>query len=283
MSMDSQVMKGFRAGIAFLTTIPMRLEQDDFKCFIDRIYIFILVGLVAGAILGVAGYLLQVFLPPALVPILVITCIYLLTGINHLDGLSDVGDGIIAHGTREKKIEAMKDVHSGAGGILFIGMDLLFLFSAISLFTGMGFILLFPMFVAEVCAKVAMATVASFGKSGHEGMGSLVVIGAKKEHYFIGLILAIAAAFLAMVIWALSTSSLSGLTFDGYLLVGLRAVTMGILGLLAVIAAVLTGSAFIGIGNKHFGGVSGDLMGASNEVARIVALLLMGILLWMRS
>ena len=57
---------------------------------------------------------------------------------------------------------------------------------------------------------------------------------------------------------------------------------MGILGLLAVISALLVGLAFISIGDRHFGGVSGDVMGASNETARIVALFLMGVLLWMR-
>ncbi len=280
--MESQFTKGLRAGIGFLTTIPMRLGPDDFFCFTERIYIFIIVGMLAGAILGVSGYLLQIFLPATIVPVLVIACIYLLTGINHLDGLSDLGDGVIANGPREKKVAAMKDVHAGAGGILFIGMNLLLLYSIISLFTNMGLILLFPLFVAEICAKVAITTVASFGKSAHEGMGSIVINGAKKEHYFLGILLAIAAAFLAMAFWTLSTSSYNGITLDGLFLILLRAFTMGILGLLAVISALLVGLAFISIGDRHFGGVSGDVMGASNEAARIVALFLMGVLLWMR-
>jgi adenosylcobinamide-GDP ribazoletransferase len=161
-------------------------------------------------------------------------------------------------------------------------MDLLFLYSVITLFAGMGFILLFPLFVAEICAKVAITTVASFGRSAHEGMGALVVNGAKKDHYSIGLLMAIAAAFMAMAFWALSTSSYSDLTIYGLFMVLERAFTMGILGLLAVISALAVGLAFINLGDRHFGGVSGDLMGASNEVARIVALLLMGILLWIR-
>jgi adenosylcobinamide-GDP ribazoletransferase len=260
----------------------MRLGPDDFFCFTERIYIFIVVGVLAGAILGVSGYLLQVFLPGAIVPVLVIACIYLLTGINHLDGLSDMGDGVIANGPREKKVAAMKDVHAGAGGVLFIGMNLLLLYSAISLFTGMGLILLFPLFVAEICAKVAITTVASFGRSAHEGMGSLVINGAKNEHYVLGLLLAIASAFLAMAFWVLSTSSYDGLTVYGLFLILQQAFTMGILGLLAVISAVLVGLAFIHIGNRHFGGVSGDVMGAANESARIAALFLMGVLLWMR-
>jgi adenosylcobinamide-GDP ribazoletransferase len=260
----------------------MKLGPDDFFCFTERIYTFIIVGILTGAILGVVGYLLQAFLPGTIVPVIVIACIYLLTGINHLDGLSDVGDGLVATGDKEKKVAAMKDVHAGAGGILFIGMDLLFLYSAISLFAGMGFILLFPLFVAEICAKVAITTVASFGRSAHEGMGALVVNGAKKDHYSIGLLMAIAAAFMAMAFWALSTSSYSDLTIYGLFMVLERAFTMGILGLLAVISALAVGLAFINLGDRHFGGVSGDVMGASNEVARIVALLLMGILLWIR-
>src|SRR5271157_3255387 len=104
--MDSgQLQKGIKAGFGFFT---------------ENIHIFVIVGAIAGLLLGATGFILGSFTPVKLVPVLMVAAIFLLTGINHLDGLSDTGDGIIASGTREKKVAAMKDVHAGAGGILFI-------------------------------------------------------------------------------------------------------------------------------------------------------------------
>ena len=71
-------------------------------------------------------------LPSNLVAIAVIVAIYKLCGINHIDGLADFGDGVIAHGTWEKKVQAMKDVNLGTGGGLFIAVLLLATFAVVT-------------------------------------------------------------------------------------------------------------------------------------------------------
>jgi adenosylcobinamide-GDP ribazoletransferase len=260
---------GIKAGLGFLTTLPARFEEADFEAFMGHIYLFIIVGAMIGVTLGAAGFIFRWLLPAALVPVLVIACIYLLTGINHLDGLSDFGDGVIAHGTREKKVGAMKDVHAGAGGILFIGMDLLFLYAALSLFSGFGALyLLVGLFAAEVCAKVSMITVAAFGKSLGPGMGSMLIEKTKKEHYLLGLATAIvvcvaASGLLAVLPWLR----------PNFLLYALA-------GFLAVSVSVALGLFVADIASRHFGGVNGDVMGAANEIGRAAALVVLGVLVW---
>ena len=266
------MLKGIRAGIGFLTTIPVGADESGFGIFTENIHIFVIVGAIAGILLGATGFILRSFMPVTLVPVLMVVAVFLLTGINHLDGLSDMGDGIIASGDREKKVAAMKDVHAGAGGILFIGMDLLFIFSAVSLFAGFGSIyLLVGLFVAEVCAKLSMTTVAAFGKSLHPGMGSMFMEKTKKEHYLIGLAMALIVCMAAMGLPLLTAYFWH--PYGGMLLI--------LAGFLAVAASVGVGLIMVDIANDNFGGVNGDVIGAANEVGRIVAMVVLGTLIWM--
>ena len=264
--MDTQqFFKGLRSGIGFLTTLPMGWDEKGFDVFFRHIYFFVLVGTFIGVILGVIGVIFQWLIPAPLIPVLVIAIIYLLTGINHLDGLSDFGDGFIASGTKEKKLAAMKDVHAGAGGILFIGMDLLFLYAAVSMFAGMGGFYLFAgLIIAEVCAKVCMTSAATFGKSLPSGMGKSLMDKTKKEHYMLGL----AIALLICVIVA------------GFSAAPWFRPLYALAGFLALSVSVALGFFIADLAERNFGGVNGDVMGAANEIGRIAALVVLGILIW---
>ncbi|AFC99850.1 cobalamin-5'-phosphate synthase [Methanocella conradii HZ254] len=264
-----QLLTGIRSGFGFLTTVPVNSDEKGFEAFMGNIYLFIIVGALIGAILGVVGIILLWLLPHALVPVLVLACIYLLTGINHIDGLSDFGDGIVASGTAEKKIAAMKDAHAGAGGILFIGMDLLFLYATISLFAGFGGLYLpIGLLIAETCAKVCIATVAAFGASLHQGMGSMLIERTRKEHYLAGLAIAIVICVGAMGL----------LAFQPFM--WRKALMLPLAGFLAVALSVALGLLIVDAATKNFGGVNGDVMGAANEIGRIASMLALGALLW---
>lgn len=266
-NMDAlRLVKGIRAGIGFLTTIPVRGDESGFDIFTGHVYIFIIVGAIIGAMLGMAGIVLHWLLPPAFVPVLLVAFTYLLTGINHLDGLADFGDGLVASGTREKKIAAMKDVHAGAGGILFIGMGLLFLYAAFSLFAGLGWqYILVGLLVAEVCARICLTTAAAFGKSLHPGMGSMFIDKTRKDHYLIGLAMALVICMTAMGLlpWFRPNFYLYALA-----------------GFLTVSVVVALGLFIVDVADRNFGGVNGDVLGAANEIGRIAALLVLGMLTW---
>lgn len=264
--MDTQqFVNGLRSGISFLTTLPAGNGEKGFEIFFSHNYFFVIIGVIIGVLLGALGLIFQWFIPAPLIPVLVIAAIYLLTGINHLDGLSDFGDGFIASGTKEKKVAAMKDVHAGAGGILFIGMDLLFLYAVVSMFAGMGGYYLFVgLIVAEVCAKVCMTTAIAFGKSMPVGMGKALMDKTKKDHYILGLAIAI-------IVCVLTAGFAVAPWFD---------FRYALIGFLSVSVCAALGLFIADLAEHNFGGVNGDVMGAANEIGRIAALLVLGVLIW---
>jgi adenosylcobinamide-GDP ribazoletransferase len=52
-------------------------------------------------------------------------------------------------------------------------------------------------------------------------------------------------------------------------------------GVIALLAAILTGLIMVGISHRHFNGVTGDVLGATNELARMVSLItLLAMIRW---
>jgi adenosylcobinamide-GDP ribazoletransferase len=100
--------------------------------------------------------------------------------------------------------------------------------------------------VAETSAKLAMVTCAWQGSSLRKGLGSIFVDSMKKKHglYLISLII-------SMVV--------------GVLLSGLQ-------GVLAVTLGIAAGGLMIILSKRIFGGVNGDVFGATNEIGRMLAL-----------
>lgn len=229
--------------------------MEGVDALMRHVYVFPLVGLVLGAILGAAAYIATLALPSNLVAIIVIVAIYKLCGINHIDGLADFGDGVIAHGTLEKKISAMKDVSLGTGGGVFIAVLLLATFAIISDLPAA--LLPLALLVAEVSAKEAMIAFAAFSRGLQKGFGQIMIEKTTSREFAIGL--AISAIICAAA--------------------------LGPLGL--AVLAVSQGAALymVVVAKRNFGGATGDGIGATNEVARVVALaaalILGGALSWM--
>ena len=229
--------------------------MEGVDALMRHVYVFPLVGLVLGAILGAAAYIATLALPSNLVAIIVIVAIYKLCGINHIDGLADFGDGVIAHGTLEKKISAMKDVSLGTGGGVFIAVLLLATFAIVSDLPAA--LLPLALLVAEVSAKEAMIAFAAFSRGLQKGFGQIMIEKTTSREFAIGL--AISAIICAAA--------------------------LGPLGL--AVLAVSQGAALymVVVAKRNFGGATGDCIGATNEVARVVALaaalILGGALSWM--
>ena len=85
-----------KSGFGWLSTISVGISMEGIEALMRHVYVFPLVGLVLGGILGGAAYIAGQVLPVHLVAVVVIVAIYKLCGINHIDGLADFGDGVIA-------------------------------------------------------------------------------------------------------------------------------------------------------------------------------------------
>jgi adenosylcobinamide-GDP ribazoletransferase len=260
------MLDGVLGAIGFLTTLPSG-RADRLAHLQSRTYLFSVVGILVGLLLGIIAAALIILIPdqPAFVAVIMITSIYTLTGFNHLDGLSDFGDGITAHGSREKKILALKDMALGTGGAAFIMLYLLMLFVIIQALVnnmidanwlyGLGFSLL----VAEVSSKHSMITVAWLGRPIHQGMGSMIANNTRSKQFL-----------LSFIISALVCTTVLGST-----------------GIAALVGAMIGSVLVVSISNRHFGGINGDCIGTSNEIGRLMALIVLfmiyrgGIAVWM--
>jgi adenosylcobinamide-GDP ribazoletransferase len=229
--------------------------MEGVEALMRHVYLFPLVGLALGSIVGGLAYVLSRLLPEALISLIVLAAIYWLCGINHLDGLADFGDGVVAHGSPEKKIQAMKDVSLGTGGVLFMVFMLLALYTIIYSIPLM--LKPFALVVAEVSAKQSMIAFAAFSKSLQKGFGQIMIERTSKREFLIGLAISLALSY----------------------------AILGMLGLAMLAASQLAALYLVTVAKRNFGGATGDGIGATNEVCRVAALAasltLGGVLSWM--
>jgi adenosylcobinamide-GDP ribazoletransferase len=251
----SELLSALRSGFGFLTTIPVGITMEGVEKLMKHIYLFPVVGTVIGVILALTGLASSAIFPPILTSFVVIAAIYFLTGFNHIDGLADFGDGIAAHGTREKKVQAMRDIAVGTGGFVFCLIAILGIFSSLfSILESGAAVFALALVVAETSAKQSMVTVAAFGRKIHEGFGAMTVDNTKLSDFIIGMVF---SAFVCFVL-------------------------LNVPGLESFIIAQLSALLVLNTANRHFGGVSGDVVGASNEIGRLTCLIFIAGAIWMQ-
>lgn len=241
------MIKEIKNLIAFLTIIPVDMDQDCLTDAANYMYLFPLIGAFIGLLAGISAWLLLNILDALIVGILTLGFIFLITGLHHVDGLLDFGDGIMYHGPPEKKIEIMHDQRTGAGG--FALSLVIFLTTALCMAQLNQNLVIQSLVVCETSAKLAMVIMAWLRRSAHEGMNTYFVNAMHDRH---GNIRLIAALFIAF---------------------GMALPLMGFTGFSAIIAGLVTALAVVGISNKHFKGVTGDVFGAGNEFTRLSSLM----------
>ena len=237
------MLKEIGSVFSFLTIIPT--SNSNLETIAKYMYIFPIVGIAIGLIVGSIGFGLSLFLDPLIVSLLVVVSFAILTGIHHADGLADFADGLMVKGTKEKKLAAMKDLSTGSAGITAIVLYVVGLIIAISLST--GYQLFLAILLSEILAKFSMVLMASIGKSASLGSNSPFVEMMKNKKKLI----------LATVITVIPLVVLGGTT--GLLLFGVGVT-------LTLFLIILT--------TRSFGGITGDVLGATNELTRLTSLLI---------
>jgi adenosylcobinamide-GDP ribazoletransferase len=244
------LLDSVRSGFGFLTTIPVGFHEEALDSLAKRMWIFILVGAVIGLLVGAISFALT-FMPKLSVFLraaLTLVALYALTGFIHLDGLADVGDGLLKHGTIRERLQVIKDPYIGVGGISFCALSFLLLFSAVVSIKSAA--LLPALITAEVAAKLSMVEVASLGKATHEGLGSRFTKNSGLWTLGVALILAALVAVLCF----------------------------GLKGLLVLLPPLALSLGLVRLANMAFGGINGDVIGSSNELGRLTALIAISLL-----
>ncbi|MCW4005021.1 MAG: adenosylcobinamide-GDP ribazoletransferase [Candidatus Bathyarchaeota archaeon] len=243
------MFKAIKNLLAFLTVIPVRMDMD---CLVDSaryMYLFPLIGALLGLLAGAFGYAMFLFLPASVAGALTLGVLLLLTGLHHADGLLDFGDAIMYQGTAERKIEIMHDQLTGAGAL---GLGIMtYITTAIAFGELQLGLVIQSVIIIELCAKLAMVVGARAGKAAHKGMNSSFL---EQMHGAKGSLRLIAAVALSLLV-AVPLMWLSGFPLVGFAVVA---------------ASVLTGLVMVFISHKHFKCITGDVLGATNELTRLV-------------
>jgi adenosylcobinamide-GDP ribazoletransferase len=257
-----RMLKELRNLLSFLTIIPFRMDENCLSDSARFMFLFPLVGAFIGLLAGAFGLALLYFLPGLVVGALVLGILLLLTGLHHTDGLLDFGDGIMVHGSAERKIEVMHDQLTGAGG-LTLGI-ITYLVTALCLAelslptTVWRIPIIVPIVViAEMSAKLSLVVGAWAGKAVHQGMNSafLAVMHGRKGNARLIVALVISFGVAVPLLW--------------------------IAGAFAVFVAIIASLMMVGISHRHFKGVTGDVLGATNEISRMVCLIaLLAVIKW---
>jgi len=226
---------------SFLTILPSPGGTPENTA--KYMWLFPIAGAAIGLLVGSMGLALSGFVDPLLVSLLVVVSLAIVTGIHHTDGLADFADGLMAKGSKDQKIGAMKDVSTGTAGTVGIVLYLVGLVVVVSLTGGLD--LLRAVLISEILAKFSMVLLASLGSSAAVGSNSPFVHMMRDRRR-------LAAAFVIMIIPVALIGETAGLVMLG---------------------ATITLTLFmLAVSTRSFGGITGDVMGATNELARLVSL-----------
>jgi adenosylcobinamide-GDP ribazoletransferase len=240
----TRVLRPAAAAVTFLTSAPLgRLVRVEAEDVARGAWAFPVVGGAVGGLAGLVADVLVEWLPQLAAGVLAVAVAGLLTGAMHLDALADIADALGAP-TRVRALEIMRDHAIGAFG-------------------------------ATALIVVLVLDAALLGALGQSGDAALVGLAAG------------AAGRAAMLPPALALSYarteegqgrlLDGLNVETVVLAialaGLLAVPAGVPGLWGAVAAALTATALALFAWRRFGGVTGDVLGATGKLAESAALI----------
>ncbi|MGA2523894.1 MAG: adenosylcobinamide-GDP ribazoletransferase [Candidatus Bathyarchaeia archaeon] len=264
-----KAIKTFRDLLAFLTIIPAGGKEDFIFTTAEHVYLFPviggLIGVLAGAyflganvivhfLLGAVNTLIALpvdTLSKLAVAAMTMAFLLVITGLQHFDGLIDLGNAFGLRNLHDRKMVA----HAWTVTYWGASLALIVEFAAFA-----GLFLINPLYAfgailaAELSAKLSMVTIIWVGKPTHKGLGSIFLQKAKIKLNII--------AYALSIILVYPFFALIGKPYLGLIAVGL------------VLISIPVALAMEKVAENIFGGVSGDVIGATNEVSRAVTLIL---------
>jgi adenosylcobinamide-GDP ribazoletransferase len=241
----------FLVATQFLTRLPVS-PNDDFSAdaLASSAAFFPVVGLLVGA----GGCLLRWILLPhtnaSIVAVAILIYLVVVTGGLHEDALADAADGFGGGFSRERVLEIMHDSRIGSFGAIAIGLGLLSRFALLSDLSAKRFISYF--IAAHVLSRWSALPLASFLPAARpeDGQGRRIAQKVSASSFLLGTILC-AGIVIFLLKWR------------------------GVYVVAAAIAVVAATGAYY---HRRIGGITGDCLGATNQLAE-VAVYFVGVIL----
>ena len=231
--------------LQFLTIFPVnikgKISEEDLGM---PILYFPVVGLLLGLFLALIAFIAG-SLPPLVRGSLILIAWIIITGGIHLDGFADTCDGFYGRRSREDVLKIMRDSRIGAMGVIGLMALLLLKFAILSSVARDGlWKILITTAVFARWSQVLACSISKYARD--EGKAKYFI-----EHAEYGACVA-GALFTLILFWLL-------MSVKGVILFALLAAAMFL---------------FIKRAQRRIGGMTGDTIGATSEVAEAAALLL---------
>ena len=259
----NSIPEAIKGMFSFFTMIPINIEREHMDSMNKKFWLIPIIGAFYGLFAAAVFGLTAEYVSRPVAAAVTIALVAIMNRFLHLDGTIDIGDGLTVAGKHEYHVRALKDTLVGAGGVCTGIIVVLILYGeyttlsiASFMFIGVG---------AEVFARLAQITAATFGTAGN-GMAGDSVRYTNNASLVKGAIL---TALIVTGLYFLFYYTLTGVFhYDLYsrywaaLIVGFA-------------VAMVWGFLMSKIANKNFGMVNGDVLGATNETARVVTIFFM--------
>lgn len=243
-------MKSLLLAFQFLTIIPIRIKQIDNKKMAWGMFWFPVVGLFIGLVLVGANHILSFLnIEQFISAIILIVLLVFFTGGIHLDGVADTADALLSRKNKEEMLKIMRDPHIGVMGVVGIICVLLLKISFLSSINSS----IRPLSLILMCSLSRWAMVFLmyvFPYARNEGKAKVFIEGVNMKIF----IFATIAVLLVSV-------------FAGKLI-----------GLIAFVIVLISIYIIGKLISKKLGGITGDVLGAVNELTEIIVLFIICVL-----
>ena len=243
-------MRHFIVAFEFLTIMPSPLKvafrEDDLG---RSMSVFPLVGLLLGGMLVLLNTVLSPFLAERIVNIIILASLVVVTGGLHIDGFMDTLDGIASSGKKDTILRVMRDSNVGAIGVIGAILLVLLKWEALNGLPGRE----------KIIALLLMPAVGRWGMTFITYLSPYV----RKE--------GLGRSFSQGI-------SAGGLYFATLTVLVLSILLAGVSGLVIILVTGLLGFIWSKWFTKKIGGITGDVLGAFNEILETMVLLIFSII-----
>ena len=163
-----RLIRAFFMSLGMFTSIPCPYRPWDEDARDWMLVMLPFVGLVVGALWVLFGGL-GARLLPGIAPALIAALPWLLTGFIHLDGYMDTCDAMLSWRPLEKRLEILKDSHTGAYAVVGLGLLMLLSHDAAGAIADLRPLLFVPV-VSRCGSALSVLTLRPIGHSQYAEM-----------------------------------------------------------------------------------------------------------------
>jgi adenosylcobinamide-GDP ribazoletransferase len=230
--------------LALLSRLPAPRATPDMGA--RAAWAYPLVGLIIGGIAGLMGFIAWgLGLPAPLTALIALATLIIITGAMHEDGLADCADGLWGGWDRESRLKIMQDSRVGSYGVMALGLSLIARWAALTLLfqSGPGMAIAALLASGAISRAAMPALMATLPHARDSGLS-----------HSVGLVPVQIAGFAAGI------AALTSFLFIGW----------------SVLPALITAAGFTiaagAIAKAKIGGQTGDILGATQQLAEISVL-----------